>query len=134
QNNGYEVTLGLDQLVPLVKVSQRGNEGFAKTKYYNVSLIPGDKDVKNKLNGLAEVFKHNSLSILDRQDKPYVIKHDFNEINPGAGALIFRWNHVNSVDKITVQAPTGEEKRYLRRYKGHSVGMDFESYVQDMIG
>lgn len=134
QNNGYDVTLGLDQFIPLVKVVQKGNKGFAKTKFYNVNLIAGAKDFRGKLDALSSVFKHNSLAALDKEQKPYVVKHSFNETNPGAGALIFRWNHLNSVDRINVQAPNGAEKKFLRRYKGHSIGMDFESYVQDMIG
>jgi hypothetical protein len=134
QNNGYEVTLGLDKFIPLIKVTMKGNKGYAKTKFYNVNLVPGNKDFKNKLDALSSVFKHNSLAALNKEQKPYVVKHSFKEMNPGAGALIFRWNHVNSVDKITVEAPNGAEKKIIRRYKGHSVGMDFESYLQDMIG
>ena len=134
QNNGYDVTLGLDKLIPLVKITQKGNKGYAKTKFYNVNLVPGVKDFKNKLDALSSIFKHNSLEALHKEQKPYVIKHSFKEMNPGAGVLIFRWNHVNSVDKIIIEAPNGSEKKFIRRYKGHSIGMDFESYVQDMIG
>jgi hypothetical protein len=134
QNNGYEVTLGLDQVIPLVKVAHKANKGYAQTKFYNVNLVPGSSDFRAKLDALSAVFKHNSLSTLDKGQKPYVVKHNFNEKNPGAGLLIFRLNHVNSVDRITVAAPTGEEKKFVRRYKGHSIGMDFESYLADMIG
>lgn len=134
QNNGYEITLGIDKVIPLVKVSQKGNKGYAKTKFYNVTLNPGEADFRKKLTALASVFRHNSLSALDDQQKPYVVKHNFNESSPGVGALIFRLNNVNSIDRISVEAPNGDEKKFLRRYKGHSIGMDFESYLQDMIG
>lgn len=133
QNNGYEVTLGLDQFVPILKVSARGNKGYAKTKFYNVNLVPGDQNFKNKLSALSNVFKHNSLSALNKEQKPYVVKHSFNEANPGAGLLVFRWNHINSIDRITVEAPNGDEKKFVRRYKGYSIGTDFESYAQDML-
>lgn len=133
QNNGYEVTLGLDQIVPIVKVSHKQNKGVARTKFYNVNLIPGSKDFKSKLLILAEVFKHNSLNALDKEQKPYVLKHSFTEQNAGAGVLVGRWNRINSVDKINITAPTGAEKNFIRRYKGHSIGLDFESFTQDLI-
>lgn len=134
QNNGYELTLALDKFIPIVKMSMRGSKGTAKTKFYNVNLIPGAKNFKQQLSALASVFRHNSLSALNKEQKPYVIKHKFNEKNPGFGLLIFRLNNVNSVDHINVAAPNGDEKNFVRRYKGHSIGMDFESYLQDMIG
>jgi hypothetical protein len=133
QNNGYELTLGLDKFVPIIKATTKSNLGGAKTKFYNVNLIPGSKDFKNKLSALSTVIKTNSLRALDKEQKPYVIQHAFKEFNPAAGLLVFRWNHLNSVDKITVTSPDGEKKRFLRRYKGFSLGSDFESYGQDML-
>ncbi len=134
QSNGYELTLALDKFIPILKMSQKGNKGSARTKFYNVNLSPGSKNLKNQLNALASVFRHNSLAALDKEQKPYVVKHKFSETSPGVGLLIFRLNSVNSVDNISVQAPNGDEKNFVRRYKGHSIGMDFESYLQDMIG
>ncbi len=134
QNNGYEVTLGVDKFIPLVKVSHKGSKGTAKTKFYNVNLTPGAKDFKERLISLGAVLKNNSISSLDRMQKPYTIRHSFNERGPGFGALVFRLNYLNSVDKISVESPSGDKKDYIRRYKGHSIGMDFESYIQDMVG
>jgi hypothetical protein len=133
-NNTFEVTLGLDKFIPLVKVTKKGSKGSAKTKFYNINLNSMESDFKQKLDAISTVFFHNSLALVDKLQKPFVIKHKFSENNPGAGALVFRANKLNSVDRITVQAPSGDEKKYLRRYKGYSIGLDFESYLQDMIG
>lgn len=134
QNNSAEITMALEKFIPILKVSTKGSKGSAKTKFFNVSLIPGESNFKQKLGALASVFMHNSTEVLAREQKPYIVSHSFTEKNPAAGALIFRYNNMNSVDNITVKAPNGDQKNYIRRYKGYTTGIDFESFGMDLVG
>lgn len=134
QNNTYEISLGLDKFIPILRGTVKGSKGIARTKFYNVKLTDGAPDFKSKLLALASVMKSNSVKALDKEQKPFVLKHSFNEFNPSAGILVWRWNYLDSTDKITVTAPNGDEKNYIRRYKGWTQGRDFESYAQDLIG
>ena len=131
--HGYEISLGMDKFVPILQTQSRGNLGGAKTKFYNVQLIPTEKEFKQKLISLGSVFKTNSLSALDAEQKPFILKHSFTELNPNMNLLIFKWNALDSTDNISISAPNGDEKKYIRRYKGYTVGVDAESYIQDLI-
>ncbi len=134
QNNSLQETLALDKIIPILKASDKMSKGEARTKFYNINLNKEDPGFKKKLAALAAVFGHNSLSLLDKEQKPYQINHNFTEQNPGFGVLVFRWNSLDSTDNITVKAPNGDEKKFIRRYRGFSTGIDFESYAQDMVG
>lgn len=133
KNNSLQATVALDKIIPILKASIKGSKGSARTKFYNVNLQKGDPNFKAKLTALDAVFNSTSLALMDKEQKPFVVSHDFKEKNPGAGILVFRWNAIDSTDNITVQAPNGDEKNYIRRYRGYSKGIDFESYSKDMV-
>lgn len=134
QNNTLNEMIAFDKVIPILKADAKQSKGFAKTKFYNVNLVKGDASFKKKLAAISSVLNNSSLALLNVEQRPYEINHSFTETNPGFGVLVFRWNHLDSTDHITVKAPNGDQKNYLRRYRGYSAGVDFESYAQDMIG
>ncbi len=133
QNNSIELTFSMDKFIPILKVTGKGSMGTAKTEFYNIRLTSQDTKLKDKINALGAAIKSNSLSLMKKEMKPFEVSHSFTEKSPGAGFLIFRINKLDSTDKIKIVSPEGGERNYIRRYRGYSAGMDFESYAEDMV-
>jgi hypothetical protein len=133
QNNSLNETLAFDKVIPILKAGAKQSKGLAKTKFYNVNLVKGEANFKKKLAAIGSVMNNSSLALLNVEQKPYEINHSFTESNPGFGILVFRWNKLDSTDHITVKAPNGDEKNFIRRYRGYTTGIDFETYAHDMI-
>lgn len=132
--NRADISLGLEALVPVVRITLRGTKGRAKTKFFNLNLHPRSKNLASKLNGLKQVLKNNSIRLLRQTKKPFVVKHQFSEKSNKIGLFVFRYNYLNSANNIRVIAPGGEDIKMFRRYSGHSKGIDYESYAEDLVG
>jgi hypothetical protein len=133
-NNSYEVALGISKFVPIAKIRFKQSKGIAETKFYSIKFDTRAEKFKESILGLSQVIKSGSLEKLNLIQKPFQIKHKFVETNPQVGLIFYTWNKLNSHDHIKVKSPRGDSKQFYRRYKGTTSGLDFESYLQDLLG
>jgi hypothetical protein len=131
--HSIEVSLSLEKFVPILKAQVGYTLGSAKTKFTNFNISKNNIDFKERMSALRSLFRINSTDLLNKIKKPFTVRHKFQENKSQLGVFVLRYNHINSSDVIEVEAPNGETKKLLRRYKGHTLGLDYENYAQDLI-
>jgi hypothetical protein len=131
--HSIEIALSLEKYVPILRAQVGYSLGSAKTKFTNFNIAKNNSDFKERMGALRSLFRTNSTELLNKIKKPFTVRHKFRENNIKMGVFVLRYNHINSSDAIEVEAPNGEKKELLRRYKGHTYGVDYENYAQDLI-
>lgn len=133
--NGIELMTTVKAYVPVLKIKVKGTFGKGKTKFYKVNIAKNKNNVgrEDSLRALRAVFFSGSLKSLDKVQKPFVVTHKYDEASMKLGIFVFRWDKLNTSDKISVSSPSGDKKNFYRRNKGETVGIDYEGYVKDLI-
>lgn len=133
--NSLDISLGMSALVPIAKVSVRGDIGRTKTSFYKVDLSSSNKKRKQTALALRSILKNGRVGKFEKISglEPVKIIHKFKQGLRKIGITVFNWFQMNSADQITVRKPNRKEVHLYRRYKGHSVGINYESYANDLI-
>lgn len=133
--NGVEVALGISKYIPIMKISVKADTGVARTKFFKLDLSRRNPDQRNVIRGLQQILTRGAVRKFEKNvQKPFVIKHKFNQLLQQFGITVFKWRFMNTADKITVSDPLGDEKKLFRRYKGHTLGIDYEGFLEDLLG
>jgi len=131
----FEISLGLNVAIPVVRSSAKFARGTAKTNFFSVALDKNSPQIIDELKALKNVLYTGVLASLKRVQKPWVLKHKFKENEQKLGILTLRMNRIKSHTYMGLTPPDqSEEKNFFRRYKGHSIGNDFQAYASDLLG
>lgn len=127
-------TLNVDSLVPLITVNFKKSTGHAKVKFYSLDLSKTNPKVFEHVQALRGAIVSSSTDELEEKKiKPYIMKHKFSEASPSANLLFFQYIQQNSRTEFTVENPQGEERYFRRFYHGHTVGKNYQAYVNAVV-
>ena len=136
QAGNFGMSFGLNSIIPIINVNLRKNKGTAKVKFYNLNI--GDK-VESKsallknLKALRSVFISSDLELLNYIQKPFVVKHDFNEKLRQISFFHWRWDKKELVDLVTVVHPKGNKKYFLKSSVGKRKGKDYQKLGTEVV-
>jgi hypothetical protein len=131
----FEISLGLNVAIPVVRSSAKFARGSAKTNFFAVTLDKNSPKIIDELRALKNVLYTGVLASLKRVQKPWVLKHKFKENEQKVGIFTLRFNRIKSHTYMSLTPPDqSQEKNFFRRYKGHSIGNDYLSYANDLLG
>lgn len=128
------VQFGLDSLIPVLTLTTKKGSGHAKVTFYNLNLDPKNPKALENASALRRAIVHSSTSEMDDKEiKPYVLKHAFNESSPQMNLLFWHFIKQNSNTRFTITNPEGEEKYFNRHYYGTTQGRNYQAYVNAVI-
>ncbi len=129
----FSAYFSLDSLIPILNVSFKKSVGTAKTKFYSLNINPKNPSVLENLSAVRRAIVHSSTSEVDSTQKPYIVKHSFQEKNPQFNLLFWEWERLSSGTKINLTHPEGDQRNFMRQYWGNTSGKNYQAYATNMI-
>lgn len=133
QNKGVQLNFGVASLIPILKEKAGISDGTALVQFYRMNIDPNNPKTIENLSSLRQAIVFNRLKKLKKVQKPFEVKHNFNEKTHNLGLLVWRLNQVNSYTQMTIKHPSGEARRFFRRYLGTTKGHDYQDYINNSI-
>lgn len=133
QMGSFSAFFSLDSLIPVLKVSYKKSAGTSKTKFYSLNINPKNPKVLENLSAVRRAIVHSSTKEVDGTQKPYIIKHSFQEKNPHFNLLFWEWERLSSGTKINLTHPQGDERNFIRSYYGNTSGKNYQAYATNMV-
>lgn len=119
--------------VPIIRAQAKLTHGMAKSKFLSINIDPANPEIVSTLGALRHLLMHNSLERVEKIEKPYIVKYKFNEGKQSLGLLVWRYDRINSSNKIEITHPQGEKLNLFRKYRAHSLGLDPISYLTETL-
>ena len=97
----------LKAIIPVLTLNWDKNSGQVKTQFQSISFSKEDEDdvTIKRLTQLRQVFVDNSTELLTKENKPFVIEHNFTERTADSRFFAFQTSSVNLLDKMMVTHP-----------------------------
>jgi len=130
------ITFGLKAKIPVISISFKLSGGEAKTKFHSLNINEKEeenKDIVYMLSALRYLLLSNSLEMIDSLNKPYVLKHKFNEKQTAFKLMFWRWNSLKSKDSITIVNPQGDPEDLFRAVSAKRSGKNYQDFTTDVI-
>ncbi len=131
--SAFTIGVGAQVVLPIVKFQNKNKRGTAQTKFHSLNLDPYNPQIIDRLFALKAVLQKGSLERLEAMKKPLVIKHKFKEAENRLNLIVFDWKHQRSTTNMEITAPDGEIMNFFRFYDGDVVGLDYQSYADDLL-
>lgn len=126
------LNFGLDSLLPVTKLEFKLSKGSARTKFFTLDLEPKTTTVE-QIASIREAMLSSSLKKLEKEQKPWVLRHKFDENEQRFGIFFWRWNHVNSHTDMDITHPEGATRTFSRSYMGQTNGQNYQEFALDAV-
>lgn len=133
QMGSFSAFFSLDSLIPILKVTYKKSAGTAKTKFYSLNINPKNPKIIENLSALRRAIVHSSTKEVDATQKPYIVKHNFQEKNPHFNLFFWEWERLSSGTKINLTHPEGDDRDFMRQYWGNTSGKNYQAYATNMV-
>lgn len=141
--NFTSLQLGLDAFIPIVSLRFNRLSGDGETKFYsldfNLQTRPDSNELLNRdelienTRALRPILIDNDFVLLEQNQTPYTITHNFNERSREVDFLMFRSLKLKQNDLINVTHPEGYRKQFFRHTNGRRTGVDYQGLTVDII-
>ncbi|WP_413558057.1 hypothetical protein [Bdellovibrio sp. HCB209] len=127
--------------VPLVTFSVGGMSGKVNTKFYTLVIGSSDtaelernqREYETNVRILKQIFMSNSLEMLNTEQDPTVIGHDFSERDVNFGFLFYQARKMTVKDRFEITLPEGAQTSVLYRSTGVRTGKDYYSLAMQTL-
>ncbi|MBO9667389.1 MAG: hypothetical protein J7501_11320 [Bdellovibrio sp.] len=128
--------------VPLITFSVGGMSGKVNTKFYTLTIGSSDADdmtrnqkqYETNIRILKQIFMSNSLEMLNTDQDPTTIGHDFSERDVNFGFLFYQARKMSLKDRFEITLPEGAKTSVLYRSTGVRTGKDYYSLLMATLG
>ncbi len=136
------VAVGLTSYgVPLVTLSVGAMAGKVSTKFYTLTIGSSDaaemernlSQYEKNVRILRQIFMSNSLEMLNVDQDPTLISHDFSERDVNFGFLFYQTRKMTLKDRFQIELPQGSKAAVLYRSSGLRTGKDYYSLVMQTL-
>lgn len=121
---------------PIIQVEYKRKKGKSVTNVYNLNLDSNEgrnPEILSHATALRSVLMRNSLSLVKKVSKPFVIKHRFDESLASGRFLFHKWAKFNGKTKIEVENQRGAKKLFYRTSIANREGKDYQALTFDVV-
>lgn len=132
---GLQLSFGLDQLIPVAKLSFRREQGKYEVAFNKINInvdAEENPDFRANAKALSEVLTGGSAEALHALHPPYVISQKYVDLNSKFKLLAWRMKTVDGSGVMNVQSPEGHTDQFLAMTDATQSGINYEDFAKDV--
>jgi len=140
EDKGRGLTLslnaGIDNLIPIVKVSTDRTKGKYKVKLHTVNInqnLEENPELFSNAKALHYLLEEGSSELLEAKESPWKIETEFLDKSTKMSFLVWRSKYLNGDADLAVTAPSDNRTEYISLTRHSQSGINYQSFAYDVL-